>query len=859
MKTKLLFLFLLANFSLYAQTNLVPNGDFENWSSSSQPDNWIIYFDGLTSQSATAQNGASSTKMTITSGNLNFINSEYFAIQTNKTYRITLYHKVVSGTFSAIDLRIYHKPGTFKEEIIKETDATFSTTEWRKVEFEYTSTASENIEVDIWTTGDLNSEILVDNVSVVDVDDVPAQYTLIPDPNFEQKLIDLGHDDILDGKVLTNKINRVTDLIVDTYDISDLTGIEDFTALVSLNCSVWGSYSSNGGGVGKLEKLDVTNNKLLIDLTCNGNQLTSLNVSENKLLKSLDFSANLITEIDLSNNTDLTNLNCHYNRLTNLDISNNPLHYLTCSSNKLKSLDITNHTDLTVLNCANNQITSLDVSNLKLLVNLNVEKNEIDKLDIADKTNLVFLNCYSNSITSLDVSQLADLQELRCNENKLTSLDVTHNTKLTVLKCGSNTIPSLDITKNLSLIELECSSLQLGELDVTKHTELKELTSNENNLKSIDVSNNLKLTELTLYKNQLDNIDVTKNVSLIWLLISDNELTALDVSLNSNLHALVCNNNLLISLDVSNNKNLNYVLCNNNKLNYLNLKNGKNLWVDLTNGNYKNNPDLKCIQVTDAQHARQNFSQFADPHVRFSEDCGGPLELPSNNFTIETKEEMCLYENNGEINITAKESYLYTVTINGENYQFMNSTLSLTNLAPGNYSISITIPGENFEQNFNVTIAKGAAITGKSSVSSKKVNVEITEGTAPFTVFVDGAEQFQTYDSNFNVSMSTDALIEVITAKSCEGIFSKKITGLDFNGNLLAYPNPTSGSFEIEIPTSKSEIKIELYNITGQLLSQETYKIENGKAQLNLSDNAAGLYIAKINLDTPEYLKIIKN
>ena len=189
MKTKLLIFLLFASIIINAQTNLVPNGNFEKWTSSSQPDNWFRHFSGFVSKSTSAQNGTSSTNMMIADGTFNFINSEYFPVVANKTYRITLYHKLVSGSFSAIDLSLYHKPGTFKAEIIKKTDAIFSSSEWRKIEFDYTPTVSENIEVDIWTTGTLNSEILVDNVSVIDVATIGAQYTLIPDVNFEKKLI----------------------------------------------------------------------------------------------------------------------------------------------------------------------------------------------------------------------------------------------------------------------------------------------------------------------------------------------------------------------------------------------------------------------------------------------------------------------------------------------------------------------------------------------------------------------------------------------------------------------------------------------------------------------------------------------
>ena len=61
-----------------------------------------------------------------------------------------------------------------------------------------------------------------------------AQYTYVPDDNFEQRLITLGYDNILDDSVLTSNINSITTLYVNSLNISDLTGIEDFTALTVL-------------------------------------------------------------------------------------------------------------------------------------------------------------------------------------------------------------------------------------------------------------------------------------------------------------------------------------------------------------------------------------------------------------------------------------------------------------------------------------------------------------------------------------------------------------------------------------------------------------------------------------------------
>ena len=61
--------------------------------------------------------------------------------------------------------------------------------------------------------------------------------TYIPDDNFEQAIIDLGFDDILDDYVLTSNINEVGGLGLISKNISDLTGIEGFRDLLNLDLS----------------------------------------------------------------------------------------------------------------------------------------------------------------------------------------------------------------------------------------------------------------------------------------------------------------------------------------------------------------------------------------------------------------------------------------------------------------------------------------------------------------------------------------------------------------------------------------------------------------------------------------------
>ncbi|SVA89937.1 uncharacterized protein METZ01_LOCUS142791, partial [marine metagenome] len=151
--------------------------------------------------------------------------------------------------------------------------------------------------------------------------------------------------------VMTVNINAVTELDVSSKEISDLTGIEDFTALESLNCE------NN-----QLTALDVSNNPALSYLNCYINQLTALDVSANTALTTLSPGHNQLTTLDVSNNTALTALQCNNNLLTSLDVSaNTELTFLYCYSNQLTSLDLRNNPELLDMKCQYNDLSSLNL------------------------------------------------------------------------------------------------------------------------------------------------------------------------------------------------------------------------------------------------------------------------------------------------------------------------------------------------------------------------------------------------------------------------------------------------------------------------------------------------------------------
>ena len=120
------------------------------------------------------------------------------------------------------------------------------------------------------------------------------------DPNFEQKLIDLGYDNVLDGSVNTASIDTVTILDLSNWNnspnaIFDFTGIEDFISITYLN------IANNGAGVASSAvSIDISQNTALTYLDCSSNLLTSLDVSQNIALEELICTGNQLTSLDVS-------------------------------------------------------------------------------------------------------------------------------------------------------------------------------------------------------------------------------------------------------------------------------------------------------------------------------------------------------------------------------------------------------------------------------------------------------------------------------------------------------------------------------------------------------------------------------
>lgn len=168
---------------------------------------------------------------------------------------------------------------------------------------------------------------------------VPIDQTNFPDASFRSciaGLFDTDRDGTLTGSELTAET-----LNVSRRSIRDLTGIEHFCSLQTLDCSG-----------NDLTGLILGGNTDLVHLYCDNNLLTGLDVRIATGLRILSCENNELTGLDLSQNTALRELHCAFNNLQSLDLTKNTgLEELYCSSNELTSLDLSRNTSLRNASC----------------------------------------------------------------------------------------------------------------------------------------------------------------------------------------------------------------------------------------------------------------------------------------------------------------------------------------------------------------------------------------------------------------------------------------------------------------------------------------------------------------------------
>lgn len=226
----------------------------------------------------------------------------------------------------------------------------------------------------------------------------------------------------------------------------------------------------------------------------------------------------------------------------------------------------------------------------------------------------------------------------------------------------------------------------------------------------------------------------------------------------------------------------------------------------------------------------------------------------SNNFTIKAVGETCQGKNNGKLIINGGAVHDYTVTINGTEYNF-NKEITIEGLSPGMYDFCIDVLGKDYSHCYEVTIDESGSLSGKISLDKKSASVSLSSGTGPFKVYKNREELFETSQTNFSLDVNHGDVIQIKSQEACQGEMLKTINLLD---NIRVYPNPSTGVFELNIPSGIERMELAVYNIHSQLISVRTSKANAGKVELDMADKPNGIYFVKIDSETPKFIKLIK-
>ncbi len=434
---------------------------------------------------------------------------------------------------------------------------------------------------------------------------VLAEVITFADPKFEACALAVCDFDS-SGTITKAEALEVVALSMSSKSITDLSGLEYFTNLTSLD------ISSNS----KLKNIDLSALTKLETLNCN--------------------SCTALESLDLTKNVALRVLNCQHATFTSLDLSKNMAIesldlYL---ANEIKALDLSNHSQLKYVHVGSGgsyvmaNLISLKVAGCSNLETLKCGKTQITTLDISSNKELRLLNCATTSLTHLDTSKNTKLQELNVSGTPLRTLNVSHNSMLNKLYVTYNPfIEEINLGNNRRLTSLEL----IDEISVSRPirglkiigSELKTITYRTSHtyerypLGELDLSQAPNVTSLSIEKGGLRELDLSNLTQLKSLILAGcYALEGVDISKNTELvefHYASSNSNCLLEkIDFSNNKKLQTVKFQGCNISELDLSN--NLQVNSLS--LSNTPKLQLLNLGDNTHITELTSVGSADNIK---------------------------------------------------------------------------------------------------------------------------------------------------------------------------------------------------------------------------------------------------
>jgi len=479
-----------------------------------------------------------------------------------------------------------------------------------------------------------------------------AQYTSITDPNFELALINQGIDSEggpVDGQVLTSDINTRTTLDIPNSGISDLSGLEAFTALEILNvsnndlnnlllqnlslieiyandCNLAGKSirfqndPTNGGSfLTNVTTLELQNNGIgsststisfggvpnVTYLDISGNNFGTIQLNETPFIETLLASgcSNLADLANLNTLSELASIDASFCNFGTINISQNgKLAFANLSGNSLATLDTASNTLLVSLYLGGNNLSSINFPITNTIQEIYLENNELTSLNISNvEQNLLDFDITGN--INLDCVQVSDVANannqggwqkdadsfyaIDCNANTITIIDQEFERALINQNIDTDGIINQQIFESdaLTVTVLNLS----GSIPIIDSPPGLGITS----LSGIEFFTNLET--LRVEGNSITTLNLSQNTKLKVLRAWRNGLENLNVQGLPLLEIVGLNFNALTSVNFTSNTILQSLDITDNNLTSITLPTGT---TTLTNFTISNNVNLTSLDIS---------------------------------------------------------------------------------------------------------------------------------------------------------------------------------------------------------------------------------------------------------------------
>ncbi len=154
-----------------------------------------------------------------------------------------------------------------------------------------------------------------------------------------------------------------------------------------------------------------------------------------------------------------------------------------------------------------------------------------------------------------------------------------------------------------------------------------------------------------------------------------------------------------------------------------------------------------------------------------------------------------------------------------------------------------TVSGTDFDPSETDDNCGVASVTNSFNNTSTLAGAQLPEDTTITIVWTVTDNAGNTATCSFDVTVDTYV-----------GIADLSASGISI------YPNPTSGKFNLTVSNELVSVKnIEITDITGKIIINYQFAIDNSQFDINLSDFESGIYLIKIQTDKEVFTtKIIK-